>query len=70
MPTQSENAPGAIRMLKTQHRMHPAIGELISEVFYDGALTHGISESDRLTLPSMGEATGALDINQRLVKPS
>ena len=31
--------------LETQYRMHPAIGNLISQVFYDGALVNG--EPDR-----------------------
>lgn len=44
----TRNAPDAIRMLRTQHRMHPAIGDLISEVFYEGALDHGVTGSDRL----------------------
>ena len=30
--------PEILRMLKTQHRMHPAIGRLISDVFYEGKL--------------------------------
>ncbi|HEX6369906.1 MAG TPA: AAA domain-containing protein [Longimicrobium sp.] len=31
----------------TQYRMHPEIGELVSRVFYDGALLHGVSPADR-----------------------
>jgi superfamily I DNA and/or RNA helicase len=30
----------AVQMLKEQYRMHPAIGELVSQVFYQGKLTH------------------------------
>jgi superfamily I DNA and/or RNA helicase len=39
--------PEAVRSLATQQRMHPAIGQLISEVFYDGALTHGVAAAQR-----------------------
>lgn len=37
----------AVQMLTEQHRMHPAIGRLISTVFYGGRLTHGVSEEHR-----------------------
>jgi superfamily I DNA and/or RNA helicase len=37
----------AVQMLTEQHRMHPAIGRLISTVFYDGRLTHGVGEENR-----------------------
>lgn len=37
--------PEYVARLVTQYRMHPAIGNLISEVFYDGTLVNG--ESDR-----------------------
>ncbi len=42
-----ETCPSALRMLTVQHRMHPAIGRLISEVFYEGRLTHGVDPADR-----------------------
>ena len=32
--------------LRRQYRMHPAIGNLISQVFYDGLLEHGVDEED------------------------
>ena len=32
--------------LRSQYRMHPAIGNLISHVFYDGQLEHGVTEDD------------------------
>lgn len=35
----SKDRPEILRMLKTQHRMHPAIGRLVSDVFYEGKLT-------------------------------
>ena len=35
--------------LRRQYRMHPAIGNLISHVFYDGLLEHGVSEDDFLS---------------------
>jgi len=37
----------AVQMLKEQYRMHPVIGELISQVFYDGKLKHATRLSDR-----------------------
>ena len=33
--------------LSTQYRMHPAIGDLISLMFYEGKVQNGISEDDR-----------------------
>lgn len=42
-----ERRPEAVRMLTTQHRMHPAIGDLIGSVFYDGTLAHGVTGEDR-----------------------
>lgn len=36
-----------VQMLTVQHRMHPAIGQLVSDVFYDGKLEHAIEVSDR-----------------------
>lgn len=37
----------AVCMLKTQYRMHPAIGRMIGSVFYDGLLEQGTTEQDR-----------------------
>lgn len=37
----------AVQMLTAQHRMHPAIGRLVSAVFYDGMLTHAVEAADR-----------------------
>lgn len=37
----------AVQMLTVQHRMHPAIGQLVSEVFYEGRLTHAVDMQDR-----------------------
>jgi serine/threonine protein kinase len=42
-----QRRPEALHRLTTQHRMHPAIGNLVSEVFYDGALRHGITAEQR-----------------------
>ena len=39
-----------IATLRTQYRMHPAIGNLISKVFYDGALENGVSKDVRRRL--------------------
>jgi serine/threonine protein kinase len=36
-----------VKMLTVQHRMHPAIGQLVSTVFYDGKLQHGVQNSER-----------------------
>jgi serine/threonine protein kinase/DNA polymerase III delta prime subunit len=41
-----ENLP-AVQMLTMQHRMHPAIGQLVSSVFYGGKLTHAVEVADR-----------------------
>ena len=38
---------GGLATLRTQYRMHPAIGNLISTIFYDGALENGVSTEDR-----------------------
>jgi len=37
----------AAQMLTVQHRMHPAIGRLVSDVFYDGKLEHGVLATER-----------------------
>jgi superfamily I DNA and/or RNA helicase len=37
----------AVQMLKEQYRMHPAIGEMISQVFYDGKLKHATPVTER-----------------------
>lgn len=42
-----EQRPEAVHSLTTQHRMHPAIGNLVSEVFYDGSLRHGVTGEQR-----------------------
>lgn len=34
-------------MLDTQYRMHPAIGSLVSDLFYDGKLAHGECTAER-----------------------
>lgn len=36
-----------VHMLTVQHRMHPAIGKLISTVFYESKLQHAVSERER-----------------------
>ncbi len=36
-----------VQMLTAQHRMHPAIGRLVSHVFYNGKLEHAVNEQDR-----------------------
>ncbi len=37
----------AVQMLTAQHRMHPAIGKMISSVFYGGKLTHAVQAEER-----------------------
>lgn len=44
--TSEEQLP-VVQMLTAQHRMHPAIGQLISTVFYDGRLQHAVQASER-----------------------
>lgn len=39
--------PEAIRILSVQQRMHPAIGQLVSDVFYGGELRHGVTDENR-----------------------
>lgn len=39
--------PEMVHMLRSQHRMHPAIGTLVSDVFYDGKLIHA-ADTERL----------------------
>lgn len=39
--------PEMAHMLRSQHRMHPAIGRLVSDVFYDGKLIHA-AETEQL----------------------
>lgn len=34
-------------ILKTQYRMHPVIGNLISNIFYNGEIQNGVSENER-----------------------
>ena len=38
---------GSVQMLTNQHRMHPAIGQLVSSVFYGGKLTHAVNVQER-----------------------
>ena len=42
-----EHNPDVIRTLTTQYRMHPAIGSLVSDSFYEGLLDNGVSPADR-----------------------
>lgn len=37
----------AVQMLTTQHRMHPAIGQMVSTVFYNGKLAHAVDPTTR-----------------------
>ena len=46
MVGQMDDAEGLVT-LRTQYRMDPAIGNLISTVFYDGALENGVATEDR-----------------------
>lgn len=41
-----EQLPG-VQMLTVQHRMHPAIGRLVSAVFYEDQLQHAVSADER-----------------------
>lgn len=42
--------------LSTQYRMHPAIGDLISLLFYEGKVQNGVDESERRTsLPMLND---------------
>jgi superfamily I DNA and/or RNA helicase len=37
----------AVQMLTEQYRMHPAIGEMISQIFYEGKLKHATNRLER-----------------------
>jgi superfamily I DNA and/or RNA helicase len=51
----AEGLPEACRIALThQHRMHPAIGELISECFYGGQLTSSPREMSRIVQQAFG----------------
>ncbi len=51
--------PRVVRMLTAQYRMHPAIGRLISAVFYDNILEHGVAADERMhNLPWMPRPVG------------
>ena len=54
-----------VALLDTQYRMHPRIGELVSELFYEGQLHHGENTCDRANLaahaPFAGQALVVVD---------
>ena len=51
--------------LRTQYRMHPAIGNLISSVFYDGELENGLAGRDRQISGWMGAPAVWLSTSSR-----
>ena len=53
--------------LRRQYRMHPAIGNLISEAFYDGKLEQGLSASDFQGL-QLAEPAGILAVHLRFAR--
>ena len=42
------------RMLQVQYRMHPALSEFPSNMFYEGSLQNGVTEADRQLLTTPG----------------
>ncbi|MBN2307559.1 MAG: AAA family ATPase [Candidatus Hydrogenedentes bacterium] len=46
-------------MLDTQYRMHPAIGDLVSDLFYEGRLKHGPIIRDRDAIAAKAPFPGA-----------
>jgi regulator of nonsense transcripts 1 len=40
--------------LQVQYRMHPALSEFPSNMFYEGSLQNGVTESDRVLLNMPG----------------
>ncbi|MCP4640291.1 MAG: AAA family ATPase [bacterium] len=53
------HASDAVVMLDTQYRMHPRIGDLVSELYYDGKLVHGACTSDRTAIAARSPHPGA-----------
>jgi hypothetical protein len=58
-----------VALLDTQYRMHPSIGRLVGELFYDGRITNGASTSERESIaaaaPYPGHAVVVLDTSSR-----
>ncbi len=48
----------SVHLLDTQYRMHPDIGDLISDLFYNGKLKNGVEGSDRFSIFSSGPEPG------------
>ena len=55
--------------LRRQYRMHPAIGNLISQAFYEGKLEQGLS-ARRLPRLQLAKPPGILAIDVRFVRQS
>jgi superfamily I DNA and/or RNA helicase len=46
----NSNTEESTVLLSTQYRMHPVIGDLVSDLFYDGKLQHGENTAERRTI--------------------
>ncbi|MFB3040949.1 MAG: DEAD/DEAH box helicase, partial [Candidatus Poribacteria bacterium] len=62
-------ASDVVVMLDIQYRMHPAIGELVSTLFYDGKLRHAENTNERIKIanrkPYSGEPLIVVDTESR-----
>jgi AAA domain-containing protein len=52
------HAHETVVMLDTQYRMHPVIGDLISEMFYEGKLINGANTAERSAIADQGPYPG------------
>jgi superfamily I DNA and/or RNA helicase len=48
----------SVHLLDTQYRMHPDIGDVVSDLYYHGKLKNGVQGSDRFSIVSSGPEPG------------
>ena len=64
-------ASNMVVMLEVQYRMHPVIGEMVSQLFYQGRLKHGENAKERRTIsdrrPFPGEPLVLIDTDKQTV---
>ena len=64
-----EGGHGHLTRLRTQYRMHPAIGSLIGDVFYDGRLENGI-DGDARPDHGLDARPGYMAVHIRVARPA